>query len=268
MQLENTIVLSKATEIEHAHFRAGISAWMGSLSLMLLFPILNTAIYSNSPYFGVSMLLTETAGKYGSLIIIALTAWLYGIRLESKKEQVKSFVLSFLFLLLFLGVFALINEKLTKPLVGKMRPSHFYIFNQTNWPDESIDFYERSSEQRSLILGNLIANNAKKFAGIDPYLLQHWVEESGLSFPSGHSFNAWMLATLLSFSMLRLRSTTWLHKWYFVPFIWSSLVGISRIALGVHTLIDVAAGSLIGLLIASLALYLDSTRKFIFRKRA
>ena len=61
----------------------------------------------------------------------------------------------------------------------------------------------------------------------------------GPSFPSGHTSDAFALATTLSI----------LHpKWYIIipSFAWASAVGYSRMDLGVHYPSDVVAGSLLG----------------------
>lgn len=62
------------------------------------------------------------------------------------------------------------------------------------------------------------------------------------SFPSGHTMEAFAMATVLSLLFSR-------RKIIIAVFIWAVLVAYSRMALGVHYPSDVLAGNLIGILI-------------------
>jgi undecaprenyl-diphosphatase len=66
------------------------------------------------------------------------------------------------------------------------------------------------------------------------------------SFPSGHATRAMLLAVI----MLGL-GPAWLGV---LLLIWAPLVGLARVAMGVHYLSDVAAGMLIGLVIGAIVL--------------
>ena len=59
------------------------------------------------------------------------------------------------------------------------------------------------------------------------------------SFPSGHTSSAFAIATSLSLSY---------PKWYIIvpSFVWASVVGYSRMYLGVHYPSDVLAGAIVG----------------------
>jgi len=81
------------------------------------------------------------------------------------------------------------------------------------------------------------------------------------SFPSGHTMTAFTLAAFLALMMQKNRISLLL-------FFGALLTGISRIYLGVHFLIDVLVGSLIGILIAlvvyfSFERYINNERKVV-----
>jgi phosphatidylglycerophosphatase B len=101
---------------------------------------------------------------------------------------------------------------------------------------------------------------------IDPKVLSHWVEEAGYSFPSGHTFNAFLLATVLAFSIKRSRKIN-LNKYYFVPFIWAVAIGVSRVALGAHAPFDVTFGGAMGIFFGALLLYFETSRNIILHRK-
>jgi membrane-associated phospholipid phosphatase len=76
-----------------------------------------------------------------------------------------------------------------------------------------------------------------------------------------------MIAVVLSYSILQLRVRKSLRKFYWIPFLWASLVAISRVMLGAHSILDVSVGSFMGILVASGFLYFDKTRPLLFQKR-
>lgn len=74
-----------------------------------------------------------------------------------------------------------------------------------------------------------------------PYFIEHVTLHNFHSFPSGHTVTAFALASILAIAIK--------NKKYSIPLLlFGTLVGYSRIYLGQHFLLDVAVGSLIGIL--------------------
>ena len=97
------------------------------------------------------------------------------------------------------------------------------------------------------------------FARPRPILTDHLVEVSSLSFPSGHAANA--MATFVAIALLLPTGARW--KWFSVAaaVMLSLLIGLSRIALGVHWPSDVVGGWAFGLLWLILMVRLASNRE-------
>lgn len=213
-----------------------------------------------------AFLLTQSAGKYGTLILIAGAGYGYASRYPSKSELAFSFIRSVCSLLLFLALFAFVNEHLTKPIAKAVRPSHRYMLTETNQLTLLDSVYGLSKTNRGVFFDSLVTNNREKLSQIDAKVLQHWVEEAGYSFPSGHSFNAFLLATIFAFSLYTAGRRRF-RKFYMLPFVWACMVGISRVVIGAHTPLDVSVGATLGLGIALLFLYFDTTRKWIIHRK-
>lgn len=151
-------------------------------------------------------------------------------------------------------------------MLKEARPSHEYILMQSSTLDKLDSLYSLQTSLRANYFEQLITGDTLLFKNIDPRVLHHWIEEAGYSFPSGHSFNAFLLATVIAFSLSGSSHRTWKKAW-FIPFMWALLVAVSRVALGAHTPLDVSVGAAMGFSVAALFLYFDKTRKLIIHKR-
>jgi len=100
----------------------------------------------------------------------------------------------------------------------------------------------------SVILTAILANVIKYTFDLPrPYTLYPFIEKIGSggspTFPSGHTADA--------FAFAMAASLLWRKRQILIPaFIWASLVGYSRMCLGVHFPSDVVAGALIGIICA------------------
>jgi len=80
------------------------------------------------------------------------------------------------------------------------------------------------------------------------------------------SINAFLLATVLSFSIKRSRKIHF-NKYCFVPFIWATAIGISRVAIGAHAPVDVTFGGAMGIFFGALLLYFETSRNIILHRK-
>ena len=225
-----------------------------------------SAVYTNSMWVNCVYILSASAGKFGTVAIVLFTALCYTIRVETIREKSYTFFKSVVAISLFIGVLAFVNEYLTKPLLKEVRPSHQYIVNQLQLNHQLDSVYQLSKTDRQQYFELLINNNQQLFNHVDVKVLAHWIEEAGFSFPSGHSFNAYLLATIIAFSLFHATQKK-LNKYFWVPFLWAFFVALSRVAIGAHNPLDVVAGSLAGFTIASVFIYFDTTRKLLIHKK-
>lgn len=194
--------------------------------------------------------LSESGGVIGTTVLVTVLCLFFASLRSGWKRKTRAFAASFGFFALVLGGIAFTNENALKPLLRKPRPSHQFLL-QSGGSETSLlpEYYQNEVVERRAYLRQFIQQNPGKVKAISPQVLNHWVEEAGYSFPSGHSQNAFLLATILVFwlwGVLPRRK----HYWLALPVSWAMMVCLSRVALGVHTEVDVAFGSAFGLIFA------------------
>jgi len=237
------------------------------LLIVWLSPIAFIAIDLNSFLSDLACAITNSGGKYYVVVITALTAFVFAYRSHLDKHLFMKFLKQFTILFLMLAFFALLNEFGIKRLAQFTRPSHAYVFAHSNTKINIQEFYQLDFRERQAQLKKMIDSSEFIHTHVAEKVRNHWIEEAGYSFPSGHTFNAFLLATVLSFSIKRSRMLHF-NKYYFVPFIWAAAIGVSRVALGAHTALDVSFGAAMGILMASVLLYFEFSRNFILHSQS
>lgn len=233
---------------------------------MFFTPIPFTACSPNGYWCELSYAITSSGGPLGFFTLLIVTAFFYASSQQNKREKILTFIKSLLALIIFFGVLAFINERYTKPILKSQRPSHVYMLNKTGLSNAIDSLYQLDKQARKEFFDVLVKTHPSEFSQIAPAIQRHWVEEAGFSFPSGHSFNAFLFAMILSYAIFHNRSYPKLRNLFFVPFVWSLLVAVTRVAIGAHSAFDVCAGATLGIILGFLFLYSDKTRHWLTRK--
>ena len=241
----------------HAHFRnhkrailLNIGAWLVMVLMLFCLPIAFCGYERGDWDTNFWYFLSESGGVYGTALLVTLLCAVFAAMRRTWKKRIASFVASFGFFVLVLGGIAYTNEYGLKPLLRKPRPSHQFLLSRPGQDTTLLrQYYHQEVAQRRAYLQQFIRANPDKVKAISPRVLNHWVQEAGYSFPSGHSQNAFLLGSILVFWLWRVLPA---HKsfWLIVPITWAVLVCLSRVALGVHTETDVALGAASGLVLA------------------
>lgn len=204
-----------------------------------------------SSFSSLWLLISETGIKTGTILSVLVVSFIIAFRQKSVLQAVTKFIAFAVFVLLALQLFATINAKFTKPMFHLYRPSFQKLTALEVINIDELYAFNSHQERKEYLLKKLQQPNIQsQISNIDKHILEHWLESTGFSFPSGHSQNAFLLATFLSFALLQILKN---KKWQYVafaPMIWASLVALSRVILGVHTSLDIFVGAVSGFLVA------------------
>ena len=199
------------------------------------------------------LFLSDSGAQWGVGSAMLLATALVAAKHAGIKTRTLKAVQFFAGLCIVLATLALINEFITKPLIAAHRPfvlkldeagllSADELYALTGKPDRT-DFLRK-------ILDENPDHPLVRF--LDPHIKEHWVMQTGFSFPSGHSQNAFLFAVILGFLIQHLVPNGKRFVW--IPFLWASGICLSRVALGVHSPLDITVGAFTGGILGSLIL--------------
>jgi phosphatidylglycerophosphatase B len=179
------------------------------------------------------------------LTVAALIVVVSRSGVELRRRFVEGLIL-LLSLLTFLGAMAWANEHTIKPAAAVARPNILALSEDGSLALEADDFYALGDKQdRREYLEAHIDEIDEPLA---PTVRAHWIEETGYSFPSGHSLAAMTFASFfLAIGLIWMSG--WRRALVFCFPVWALLVIYSRPLLRVHSPVDVSVGALEGLLV-------------------
>lgn len=210
---------------------------------------------------------TMSGGWEGSFIIVLLISSAFAFIPLHPRGKIVIFVRTLLSLVVILGTFAKLNETYIKSTFAVSRPSHRFILNEARASARLDSVYLLVVPERRLFFKKVMDADTLRFKNIDKRVLQHWIDEAGYSMPSGHTFNAFLLASMLSFSLFELNRRR-ITLWLYVPLLWAVMVGLSRVVLGVHTPLDVSIGGALGLIVSHTLLAIPYVKRALVPERA
>ncbi len=199
--------------------------------------------------------LTETGSAPYALITCGLFALLFLPIAPSRKQWMLAVGVMAFSVILTQGVKSALKTAFAEP-----RP---FIAEIAQNSDVSTDyFYDQPRAQRAVIVADYYADKAES----PSWLVHHRENETGYSFPSGHTIFAvgWLLLTV---GFVRLFGRDGLKTKLLVGAmaVWAILMLVSRLRLGMHYPIDLFISTLIAWLVHC-GIFLFLSKKAIFRK--
>lgn len=225
--------------------------------IVCLFPVGFTEYRNTDTFAPFWYMITITGGVYGSAAIITALTFYLLFKFKNNPEKKKPVIF-------FTGIILLLQILISgstlyyfKDVFGSPRPSQLYITEKVLSDKSSNEFLTMPPEEKSPYLRKKIEDNKSAFKDVYPPILRSWSDESGFSFPSGHSETSFFLGTILSYIIFKTGS----KKYYSIlPVIWAVLVAVSRVVIGVHFPSDVVAGAAIGMIFGSIVISFKSTK--------
>ncbi len=201
--------------------------------------------------------IAESGSKLGvPVIVIVMTGLVVGRHGVPGKRRLLETAVIVIVLSVVLGGGAYVNEHMIKPWFAAARPNVLELADAGALEMTVGAFYALPDKQtRSRHLRAVLTDERFKAVSLHPLVQEHWIRQSGFSFPSGHSLSAMLCATF--FLAMGLDLYLGRRRWpFYVLVLWAILVCYSRTILRVHSTIDVSLGGLEGVVLGALSFLL------------
>ena len=231
--------------------------------LTLLFVFLSFALplvdSTRAPYFDLTQKfsqlaywLSQSGGKVGATIVavsvLSLFAWCRDVAPQRTLQEISVILL---IAAIFAGGGAALNEYVVKEQLKIPRPNIIFLAGENGSGPLGMTpaaFYENNGHETRRKLLDKVLTMEPPPVPLSPSIKAHWLETTGYSFPSGHSFSAMFFATFFLMLAATYLTTNKLRVFYaLLP--WALAVCYSRSILRVHTPADISVGGLFGLAI-------------------
>lgn len=245
-------------------FVYSVSAFLVMTATAFIFP-LEFSSYERSDFLAPFWnLITDTGGFIGGIVIFLFLMIILILHFKMNARKYSDMNL-FLMLVFLIFVFTMgFSQWYLKDCFKKPRPYQLFFIEKGLISNNGEQFFSMPRNQKSEYLQGLVKKNNESLSNVSLPVLNAWIYESGFSFPSGHAQTSFYYAVIFGFVFLNILPR---EKKYitFIPFIWAVLVSLSRIILGLHYPVDIAAGAFAGMLSGFVSISLPLTAR-VFRK--
>jgi membrane-associated phospholipid phosphatase len=248
--------------IEQVFLQAGVPVILTCFFIFLTF-VLPLVDSTRAPYFDLTQKLSQLAywlsqsgGKIGATgVAVSMLTLLVICRGITFQRRIQEICIIMLIAAICAGGGSALNEYIVKEQIKIPRPNIIFLAGENGsgplgmTPEE---FYENGNNEARRKLLEKVLNSEPRPVPLSSSIKAHWIETTGYSFPSGHSFSAMFFATF--FLMIAATYLTTKRLWMFYALLpWALAVCYSRSILRVHTPIDISVGGLLGLAVGLVA---------------
>tara|TARA_B100001123_G_scaffold266701_1_gene296953 strand:+ start:327 stop:1103 length:777 start_codon:yes stop_codon:yes gene_type:complete len=257
----------RVQEAQHRRVsRLTFAAFLLTAGVAWLTPLAFSGFRSDQALSRFWLLLSDSGTHLGIGPMLLLASGLVAARQVKLRDRVRKSVLFFSMVSVITVAFAAFNEFATKPLAGVPRPFVKRLAHEGLLTAK--EFYALPSRsQRSAFLEKTLETHQDNslVKSLHPDISKHWISMTGFSFPSGHSLVAFLIAVNLAFLVEHLVPRGRWFSW--IPLLWAAGVCLSRMALGVHSALDITVGALLGGITSCLMIWSGLLNRVIRRTK-